>query len=361
MLDNLFIDNTALSFHETWWWARIKQKFGWEIISCTFESNEILVYVRKFARCFSLAYVPYPVVHAHNANEYFSKLADFVRTIKPLLPKHCLCIRIDTTVFSKHILTHNEINMLVSFIQRHRGYKGQNVQPPDTVMLNLEQTKEEILQAMKPKWRYNIKLALKKQIVVKESTGEDFEIFWNLYQETAKRDAIATHQKEYYQSVFQNPLAQKETQPLVKLWTAWYQEKPIAAIITVYYTNRATYLYGASSNEHRNLMAPYLLQWSAIQDAKQHGCKWYDLYGIPPDDNPEHPMAGLYRFKTGFGGEIRHYVGCIDFPVHIIPYFLFMLAERFRLWWYKSCKKKIKNILQQKRKISPETKSTDTG
>ncbi len=360
MLDFLSIDDTVVSFHQSWWWAQIKQKFGWEIIPCTFESNETLVYVRKFARSFSLAYVPYPIVHAHNVDEYFSKLANFVRAIKHLLPKNCLCIRIDTAVFSNHLLTRDEMHMLTTIVQTHQGYKGQNVQPPDTVMLNLAQSEEELLQAMKPKWRYNIKLASKKQVIVKESSGKDFEVFWNLYQETAKRDAIAIHQKEYYQSVFQNTLTQKEAQPLAKLWTAWFQEKPIAAIITVYFQNRATYLYGASSNEHRNLMAPYLLQWSAMQDAKQHGCQWYDLYGIPPDDNPDHPMAGLFRFKTGFGGEIRHYIGCIDFPVHTLLYHLFTVAERLRLWWYKSCKKKITKILHQKQKISQEHEETNT-
>lgn len=360
MLDNLFIDNTSVSFHQTWWWAHIKQKFGWEIISSTFEGKEILVYVRKFARSFSLAYVPYPVVHAQDAHDYFAKLAEFVQSVKHLLPKQCLCVRVDTAIFSNHVLNHNEMENCIAAIHSHQSYKGQNVQPPDTVLINLEQSEEELLQAMKPKWRYNIKLASKKQLVVKESTGDDFEIFWNLYQETAKRDAIAIHQKEYYESVFQNPVSQQGTQPLVKLWTAWFQEKPIAAIITVYYQKRATYLYGASSNEHRNLMAPYLLQWSAMQDAKRHGCEWYDLYGIPPDDNPEHPMAGLYRFKTGFGGEIRHYLGCIDFPMHRIPYHLFTIAERLRLWWYKSCKKKIKKIMMQNQKNLTEHENPET-
>lgn len=360
MLDNLFVDNATGFFHQTRWWATIKQKFGWEIIPFTYECNEILVYLRKFARIFSLAYVPYPIVHAQDAREYVSKLADFVHVIKPLLPKHCIGIRIDTAMFSNHILTHDAITNFTAIIKGNHCTKGQHVQPPDTVVLNLEQSENELLQSMKPKWRYNIKLASKKQVVVKESTGEDFEIFWKLYQETAKRDAIAIHQKAYYQSVFQNPLITSETQPLVKLWTAWFQEKPIAAIITVYYQKRATYLYGASSNEHRNLMAPYLLQWSAMQDAKRYGCQWYDLYGIPPDPNPDHPMAGLYRFKTGFGGEIRHYMGCVDFPIHAVPYVLFALAERMRLWWYKTCKKKLKKILQQNSKTFAEHESVTT-
>ncbi|MGL4987163.1 MAG: lipid II:glycine glycyltransferase FemX, partial [Treponemataceae bacterium] len=100
----------------------------------------------------------------------------------------------------------------------------------------------------------------------------------------------------------------------------------------------AVYLYGASSNEKRNLMPAYLLQWVAIKDAKESGCIQYDFYGIPPTDDINHPMHGLYRFKTGFGGRIVHRVGSFDIPFSIF-YLPFRLAESLRSFWFKKIKK----------------------
>jgi len=104
----------------------------------------------------------------------------------------------------------------------------------------------------------------------------------------------------------------------------------LAAIVVLFRGKEATYLYGASSNNKRNLMAPYALQWRAMQDAKEMGCKNYDLFGIPPNEDPEHPMAGLYRFKTGFGGQIIHRPGSWDFAYNGFIYNLFSIAEKLR-------------------------------
>jgi lipid II:glycine glycyltransferase (peptidoglycan interpeptide bridge formation enzyme) len=114
------------------------------------------------------------------------------------------------------------------------------------------------------------------------------------------------------------------------LYIASHDSDNLAAIIVLFYGKDATYLYGASSNNKRNLMAPYALQWKAIQDAKEMGCQYYDLFGIPPNDDPNHPMAGLYRFKTGFGGKIVHRPGSWDYPYKPFIYTLFNIAEALR-------------------------------
>lgn len=347
MLEYFIVDADADFFHQTSWWADIKSKFGWEIIHCECNGKEILLYIRKFAKLFSLAYVPFPNIQAPDGERYLTNLMQVVNTVLPLLPKNCICVRIDTSLFSYDILDNKQIGDFKQALRAQKIYKGQNIQPPDTVLLNLEQSEDELLAGMKPKWRYNIRLAQKKGITIKESLGEDFEIFWKLYLETAKRDAIAIHSKAYYESVFKKQEDAAGTLPQAKLWTAWYNKEPISAIITVYYNKRATYLYGASSNEHRNVMAPYLLQWSAIMDAQRNGCTVYDMYGISPKEDPEHPMAGLYRFKTGFGGTIRHYAGCVDIPVQMLSYKIFAVAEKARLWWYKSFKKKIRAVIKR--------------
>jgi lipid II:glycine glycyltransferase (peptidoglycan interpeptide bridge formation enzyme) len=114
------------------------------------------------------------------------------------------------------------------------------------------------------------------------------------------------------------------------LYIAKHEDDFIAAIIVLFRGKDATYLYGASSNNKRNLMAPYALQWKAMQDAKEAGCLNYDLFGIPPNDDPHHPMAGLYLFKTGFGGQIVHRPGSWDYPYKKMLYSLFNKAEAMR-------------------------------
>jgi len=122
---------------------------------------------------------------------------------------------------------------------------------------------------------------------------------------------------------------------------ARHEGRALAAIITVFHGTEAIYLYGASSDEGRNLMPAYALQWEAIRAARDAGCRSYDLYGIPPSDDPGHPMAGLYRFKTGFGGEVRHYAGAWDYVYRPVAYRAFRLAERGRLFWHKVVRKKV--------------------
>ena len=251
-------------------------------------------------------------------------------------------MRFDVPLYSNDFMESAAIAKMLSRALPGRFVKGANVQPPDTVVLNLAQSEEAILQAMKPKWRYNIRLAEKKGVLVWESDGNEFDIFWRLYKETSERDQIAIHSRAYYETFFSETVCSGEPEVSRKLWIARYNNEPIAAIITLYLDGKATYLYGASSNTHRNVMAPYLLQWKAICDAKAHGCSHYDFYGMSPTDDPDHAMYGLYRFKTGFGGTIRHYMGCLDIPISALLYRIFSLVEKGRTWWYKTAKKSMK-------------------
>jgi len=127
---------------------------------------------------------------------------------------------------------------------------------------------------------------------------------------------------------------------VLRLITATHEGDLLAGIIVAFYGGRATYLYGASSNEKRNLMPAYALQWEAIKQAKDLGCREYDFFGIPPTHDKSHPMHGLFQFKTGFGGEIHHYYGAWDFPYGKLFYGFYRLVERLRLWYYKGFRKR---------------------
>jgi lipid II:glycine glycyltransferase (peptidoglycan interpeptide bridge formation enzyme) len=135
---------------------------------------------------------------------------------------------------------------------------------------------------------------------------------------------------EYYRGLFTHVKEYQGRCPTLHLYTAKHAGDTLAAIVVLVRGAEATYLYGASSDRDRNFMAPYTLQWQAMQDAKAAGCTRYDLFGIAPDDNPAHPLSGLYRFKTGFGGTIIHRPGCYDYAYHPVVTSLFAAAESFR-------------------------------
>ncbi|MCL2245111.1 MAG: peptidoglycan bridge formation glycyltransferase FemA/FemB family protein, partial [Treponema sp.] len=173
-------------------------------------------------------------------------------------------------------------------------------------------------------------LAGKKSVNVNTSDVRDIEVFYNLLKETAQRDGIAVHGINYYKTLFEICGRRKADDLQLRLYTASHEGETLAAIVVLFRGKEAVYLYGASSNNKRNLMAPYALQWKAMTDAKESGCRYYDLFGIPPNDDPNHPMAGLYRFKTGFGGRIIHRPGSLDYAYNGFIYNLFNFAETFR-------------------------------
>lgn len=203
-----------------------------------------------------------------------------------------------------------------------KSYK--NHQPAETLMLDLKQDEKEILAQMKQKTRYNIRLAQKKGVKIKISKDpKDLEIFWKLVQETADRDGVVFHSKEYYQKMFEAiPGANLE------LLIALGEDKPVGAIMVSYFSGVATYLHGASSDEDRNLMANYLVQWEAIKRAKEKGMKKYDFFGIAVKKNRK-KWAGITRFKRGFCPNIEPIIfpGCYDFVISPVKYWFYRIVQ----------------------------------
>jgi len=211
----------------------------------------------------------------------------------------------------------------------------QDIQPPDTVLVDIAGDEADILSRMRSKTRYNIKLAAKKGVQVQSAGLDELAAWYDMYKETAERDSISIHSLRYYQHLL------AENPALCELLLARHEGDLIAGILVSYHGSTATYIYGASSNAKRNLMPAYALQWEAIKRARAHGCIAYDLFGLPPSADPSHPMHGLYQFKTGFGGEEVHRPGAWDYPVSPLLWKLFTALENLRLWYYRSAKKQV--------------------
>ena len=224
------------------------------------------------------------------------------------------------------------------------------MQPREVFVIDIMKSEEELLAQMKAKTRYNIKLSQKHNVFVKVISNFKFQIlnqvqnpndknfkfyvdeFIRLVKITAKRDGITPHPESYYCKMF-------ETIPgdILKLYVAEYENKVIAANIIIYYGNTATYLHGASDNEYRNVMAPYLLQWQAILDAKKAGLEKYDFGGIKTC-NIKHgtynknSWSGITRFKISFAPDTKpiEFPGSYDIIIKTGIYRLYKIFQRIK-------------------------------
>jgi lipid II:glycine glycyltransferase (peptidoglycan interpeptide bridge formation enzyme) len=181
---------------------------------------------------------------------------------------------------------------------------------------------------MKPKTRYNISLAMRRGVEVKVHGMESLDIWYNLYKETAIRNSFMLHSLDYFKIILTEKANDTNSPAEVLLLIAEYDGNPLAAMFLVISDNRATYLYGASTSYRRNLMATYAVQWRAMTIAKERGCVEYDMFGVSPGCDESHPMHGLFRFKSGFGGELHHSMGCWDYPLDNEVYACYVAAEK---------------------------------
>ena len=198
------------------------------------------------------------------------------------------------------------------------------IQPRFVFRLNLKgKTEEEIFAELHQKTRYNVRLATKKGVVIKEGTRDDLKEFHKIMIETGERDNFIIRSLEYFEKMY-DEMAPNH----MKLLMAYHEDKPISGIIPIMYGNKVWYLYGASSNSHRNLMPNYLLQWTMIQEAIKRGADMYDCRGVSGVVDESHPQYGLYRFKKGFNADFTEFIGEIYIPYKPLVYKMYKFSEK---------------------------------
>ena len=228
----------------------------------------------------------------------------------------------------------------VGFQTRITGKNFEAIQPRYVFRLYLNgRSEEEIMASFHQKWRYNIRLAQRKGVEIRLCGKEMVDDFARIMIETGVRDNFATRPPEYFAAMLDN-LGDK-----CRLYMAFHEGKPIAGTLAILYGDKVWYLYGASSNEHRNLMPNYLLQWSMIQWAIENNCRVYDFRGVSGDISEDNPHYGLYRFKKGFGGEFTEFVGEYDYVMNKVSYFI---AEKGALA-YKTLAAKVYMLKNRKK------------
>ena len=289
------------------------------------------------------------------AIEFAHFLSELAIALKPELPKNTIAIRFDPDVSFTNPEDRDLFNygmQLITYADRLKIRKNSvDIQPPDSTLVDLTGTEEEILEKMHSKWRYNIRLSERKGVVIHRYLGNDINLSekidkcYELTKITNARDGNASHSKAYYADLIKSSaeeVSAGKDVPVISLYIAEHEGEEIASIMTLFSHDEAIYLYGASSNNKRNLMPNHLLQWTAMKDAKAYGSKYYDMYGMPPEGKDEnHPMHGLYMFKANFGGKNIHRTGSWDIPLKAI-YHPYSAAEKLRAFWHKKVIKKLK-------------------
>jgi lipid II:glycine glycyltransferase (peptidoglycan interpeptide bridge formation enzyme) len=209
--------------------------------------------------------------------------------------------------------------------QRGWRFSSDQIQFRNTAMVDLSPSEEEILARMKQKTRYNIRLASKKGVTVRQGTIDDLPMLYSMYAETSIRDGFVIRNQEYYTrvwSAFMN-VKPSDFSPMAVPLIADVGGEPVAAVFVYRFSGRAYYIYGMSREVHREKMPNHLLQWEAMRYAKSMGCRQYDLWGAPDTFTEEDSMWGVYKFKEGLGGEVVRTLGAWDYAPHPLWYKLY--------------------------------------
>jgi peptidoglycan pentaglycine glycine transferase (the first glycine) len=277
------------------------------------------VLFRRLSLGLTIGYVPKPMLD-HQSHFPGSQLWQELMAV--CRQKHAIFLKIEPDEWESAASLPQEYRGSQPALQRSRY----NIQPPRTLVVDLRGSEEEILGRMKQKCRYNIRLAEKKGVEV--HPWSDLEGFHQLMQVTGGRDQFAVHSVDYYRRVYElfHPTESCE------LLVAEFNGMPLAALMVFQRGKRAWYFYGASNDLERNRMPAYLLQWKAMQWAKEHGCEEYDLWGVPDENEPvleanfetrHGGLWGVYRFKRGFGAELRRAAQALDVVFNPLLYRLY--------------------------------------
>ena len=297
-------------FLQTPAWAQVKEYWKWRgILVCEKESivGALSVLIRPLPLGFSLMYAPRGPVCDRNDPavmgklfEAAEKLAKQVRALELMLDADEPCTN---TAF-------RELMTSLKFREKEDG-GFDNVQAQYVFRLNLEgKTEDEVFAGFHQKTRYNVRTAIRKGVQIRTYPGdgvipdEELTAFSRIMDETGERDHFIPREKNYYERVFR-ALGSEAV-----LFMAYLEDTPIAGTIGVFSGRKGWYLYGASSNQYRNVMPNYLLQWEMVRTTMERGnAVFYDFRGVPGELTEDNPLYGLYRFKKGFGGDYIKFTG----------------------------------------------------
>ncbi len=310
-------------------WGQVKALTGWKPFRMVVEnkdSGQIVAAISLLKRDIpvikkSIFYAPRGPIMDLKDHSLFKFLMDEVK--KLALKENVIFLKIDPDVPSSD----DDLRQLLKetgFVSAEKGGNFEGLQPKYVFRLDISPSEDELMKNFHQKTRYNVRLAGRKGVEIKEEcTLDDLKDFYEILIITAERDNFLIRSYEYFEIIWEQLVKNDKA----KLFMAYFDGKPIAGTLAFIIGDKAWYIYGASSNEHRNKMPNYLLQWTMIKWAKSMGCTMYDFRGVPGNLTEDSPIYGLYRFKKGFNAEYTEFIGEYDKVYSSFYYQFWNIAE----------------------------------
>lgn len=339
---------------QSWEWGEFKAENGWQVQRFIWEDDSENYYAAaqilernlkllSVGSMFRILYVPKgPLLrdwtNYRQVQKVFSDIVHYAEG------KHAIFIKIDPDLLIEDAsLTEISVEQLQygeNIIQylRKNGWKYSNeqIQFKNSVWLDLEKSDDALLNQMKQKTRYNLRLAQKKGVKVRFIKTDELPLLYELYVQTSARDGFIIRPQNYYLSLWKRMMQSEKAIGLI----ASVDGKPVAGLILFIFAKKCWYFYGMSSNQFREWMPNYLLQWEAIRVARKKGCDIYDLWGAPDNLDESDPMWGVVRFKLGLGGKVIKTIGAWDYPVNKFVYNIYRKILPMILSMTRSMRKK---------------------
>ncbi len=325
---------------QSWQWGEFKSRWAWQADRVAwFQGDTPVAAAQILSR--PIPYTPYRFWYVSKGPIFDYQNLTLTETVLTALEQYArqqraMFVKIDPdVVIARHEAASSDgAGQAIAWLLLRRGWRfsPEQIQVRNTIVLDLTPDEATLLAQMKSKWRYNIRLAGRKGVVIRQGTLADVPTFYQMYATTARRDGFLIRPAAYYRDVWSTFMRHQQAEMLL----ATVDEHPVAGLMLFLYGETAWYLYGASTEAQRKLMPNHLLQWTAMQRAKQRGCTRYDLWGAPDTFDESDSMWGVYRFKQGFNGTVLHGLGAWDYPVKPRLYWGFTQAlPRVRRLWRK--------------------------
>jgi lipid II:glycine glycyltransferase (peptidoglycan interpeptide bridge formation enzyme) len=305
---------------QSWTWGELKEAFGWRAtrLSWTQDADHAVaaaqLLIRERAGGLKLAYCPKgPTLDWSHPEQRSVVLADLLAAARE---RGAFLLKIDPEV-PYDDGPGQEVEQTLDGAGWRRSQD--KVQFRNTLVLDLRHDEETLLANMKQKWRYNVRLAGRKGVQVRRAGVDDLELLYRMYAETSRRDGFVIRAREYYSQAWRSFTERGLAQPLI----AEVDGEPVAGQVIYRYGKTGWYLYGMSTDRHREKMPNHLLHWEAIRWAREQGCETYDFVGAPDELSEHDPMWGVYRFKLGFGGRLVETIGEWDYPIKPAAYWAY--------------------------------------
>lgn len=311
----------ALHPLQSWEWGEFRQKTGIEVVRLgkyqkdkLVETAQITIHQLPFTK-YTIGYFPKGPVPS---KEMLSKLCEIGKQYK------CIFIKLEPNVKKENFKSGalwaiSNFKLITSPHPLFTKY---------TFQLDLTKSEEELLKNMHPKTRYNIKVAQKHGVNVKEDDSDEaFKKYLELTFETAKRQKFFAHNRHYHELMWETLKKAK----MAHLLTATYQSQILVTWIVFIFNDILYYPYGASSEQYRNVMASNLAMWEAIRFGKKHNALLFDMWGaLGPNPNPTDPWYGFHRFKQGYGTHLVEFAGSFDLVINPFLYKVYNSTHKLR-------------------------------